>query len=271
MNLLAQARHMWRKMKSTKAVAPEEIEAALRLPIVAIIPHLERRNKLPQTGDTRKRQLDLSGRWRSRLISYFPDKSPAALAYDSLLCEMVERSRSRRQKAWLFSGSVAGEGTSLSCMNLAIAAGRRGVKTLILEAHVRSPRISRILELDSEPGLTGCLQRALSPTNAIQSTQFPAWISCLRGPKSLIRKCCGARRPFSVFLRKCAPYTNWYSWRARYPFVSRLRRFADKVDGIVVINQYGRTPPERVKKAIEKLGPRQDILLGVMLNDSPLR
>lgn len=272
MNLAAQARLLWRKLKSPQVVAPEEIEAALRLPIVAIIPHLERRSKLAQNGDTRKRQLDLEGRWRSRLLQYFPEKSPAALAYDSLSKEMIERSRSRRQKVWLFAGSVAGEGTSLSCVNLAIAAGRRGIKTLVLEAHVRSPRISRVLSMDLEPGLTGCLQRALSPTNAIQSTSFAgvdllpagaeiAYPEMLWSAPPFQRLLAEVRSLYELVLVEGAPILH-------YPDSAAL---ADQVDGIVVINQFGRTPPERVKKAIEKLGPHQDTLLGVLLNDSPLR
>jgi len=53
-----------------------------------------------------------------------------------------------------------------------------------------------------------------------------------------------------------------------YPDVSAL---ADKVDGMVLVHQFGRTSPERVEKILEKLGGRRDQLLGVLLNDVPVR
>jgi len=40
---------------------------------------------------------------------------------------------------------------------------------------------------------------------------------------------------------------------------------------MILVHQYGRTSPERVQKVLEKLGERQDHLLGVLLNDVPVR
>src|SRR5688572_14665390 len=168
MNLLTQARALWRNITHSGVIAPEEIEAELHLPVVAIIPHLERRKIDPTQSRLRKRQIDLEGRWRSRLLLHFSQESSASLAYESVVKDVAERSRTKRQKVWLLAGSVAGEGTSLTCMNLAIVAQRRGVRTLIIEAHTRSPRISRVLGLDLEPGLTGCLQRALNVSSAVR-------------------------------------------------------------------------------------------------------
>src|SRR5207302_11357375 len=137
-------------------ITTEAIEVALQLPVVAIMPLLERRRSPDPTPGPRLRRLDLEGRWRSRLLTHFPNQSPAAQAYDALVKDLHERSRIRRQKVWLLAASIAGEGTSLSCMNLAIAARQRGIKTLLIEGHTRAPRISRVFRLNLEPGLTGC-------------------------------------------------------------------------------------------------------------------
>lgn len=270
MNLLAKVRTLWRTVTNARVIAPEEIEAALRLPIVAIIPHLERRNSLAPDSTSRKRQLNLEGRWRSRLLIQFPEKAPAALAYESLIKELLERSRARRQKVWLMVGSVAGEGTSLSCMNLAIAAARRGVKTLIVEAHARSPRISRILSLEHQPGLTGCLQRALSASNAIQESEIKGVHVLPAGSEIAYPEMLWSAPPFQRLLAEVrSQYELIFVESAPILLYPDAAVLADKVDGIVVVNQFGRTPPERVKKAIEKLGGHQDILLGVLLNDAP--
>src|SRR5258708_5155239 len=142
MTFLKWIHSLWDRVSGPSMVTPEEIEAALHLPVLAIIPHLERRRSLLPKG-TKTRRIDLEGRWRSRLLTNFPEGAPAAQAYLSLAKELQDRSRMRRQKVWLFASSVAGEGTSLSCMNLAIVARRQGIKTLIIEGHTRGPRISR--------------------------------------------------------------------------------------------------------------------------------
>src|ERR1700693_2365688 len=103
---------LWRKVSGPGMVTPAEIEGSLHLPVLAIIPHLERRSR-PPTGSqglnssqgSIMRRIDLEGRWRSRLLIHFPDAVPAAQAYLSLVKELHLRSRSQRQKVWLFAGS----------------------------------------------------------------------------------------------------------------------------------------------------------------------
>src|ERR1019366_8351276 len=169
MSLLGWLETMWGKVAgATHVVTPEEIEGVLHLPVLAIIPHIERRKGLLPTQGPIMRQVDLEGRWRSRLLIHYPENSSAALAYGALARELHAHSDSSRQKIWLVAGSVAGEGTSLTCMNLAIAAQRLGFKTLIVEGHTRAPRISSVFHLDLEPGLTGCLNRSLRAAQAIQ-------------------------------------------------------------------------------------------------------
>src|SRR5437762_4338227 len=94
----------WDKVAgATHMVTPEEIEGALHLPVLAIIPHLERRRSNAPLDGSRVRRIDLEGRWRSRLLSYFSDNSPAAMAYHSLVNDLHQRSREQRQKVWLLT------------------------------------------------------------------------------------------------------------------------------------------------------------------------
>src|SRR5258706_8165360 len=163
---------LWDRVMGPSMITPEEIEGALHLPVLAIIPYLERRRGLGASHGPMIRRIDPEGRWGSRLLIHFPDEAAAAQAYVSLVKELHDRSRSRRQKVWLLAGSVSGEGTSLSCMNLAIVSKRQGIKTLIIEGHTRAPRISSVFRLDLEPGLTGCLSRTLNVFQAIRKSSL---------------------------------------------------------------------------------------------------
>jgi protein-tyrosine kinase len=264
-------RTLWRKMSGHSVISPEEIEGALHLPVLAIIPHIERRRTTAHVELTRVRRIDLEGRWRSRLLTHFPEKSAPAMAYQSLVIELQHRAREQRQKVWLLAAGVAGEGTSLTCMNLAIAARKRGLKTLIIEGHTRAPRISRVLHLNLEPGLTGCLKRSVSLQQAVRPSSLDgvavlpaghveAYPETLWGTPAFHRLLAEARSLYELILFEGPP-------ALLYPDVSIL---ADKVDGIILVHQYGRTPPERVQRVIEKLRERQDHLLGVLLNDVPM-
>src|SRR5882724_6604407 len=168
MGILSNVISLWEKISGPGVISPEEIEGILHLPVLGIIPHLERRRTNNAADVSRVRRIDLEGRWRSRLLTHFPEAAPAALAYQALIKDLHHRAREQRKKVWLLAAGVAGEGTSLSCMNLAIAAQKRGIKVLIIEGHTRAPRISRVFQLNLEPGLTGCLKRALSLPHAVR-------------------------------------------------------------------------------------------------------
>src|SRR5712664_1637214 len=99
---------LWEKVTGPGMVTPEEIEGSLHLPVVAIIPHLERRRGLVPAQGPMMRRVDLEGRWRSRLLIHFPENVPAAQAYLALVKELKARSSSQRQKVWLFTASVSG-------------------------------------------------------------------------------------------------------------------------------------------------------------------
>src|SRR5882724_10920057 len=111
MAIMDSLRSLWRSMSGPSVISPEEIEGVLHLPVLAIIPHLERRKFIPATNGSHVRRIDLEGRWRSRLLTNFSEKSAAAVAYQALVKDLVHRSRETRQKVWLLTSGVAGEGT----------------------------------------------------------------------------------------------------------------------------------------------------------------
>ena len=52
-----------------------------------------------------------------------------------------------------------------------------------------------------------------------------------------------------------------------YPDVPVL---ADKMDGLVLVHQFGRSSPQGLEKALSKLGDRRERVFGVLLNDVPV-
>lgn len=265
-------RSFWRQLTGWRVVTPEEIEGVLRLPVLAIIPHLERRLTPVQRLGPVKRHIDLEGRWRSRLLIHFPLDSPAAAAYASLVDELAAGSRLHGRKTLLCISSVAGEGTSLTCTNLAIAGKRHNVKVLVVEGHTRAPRISSVLNLELEPGLTGCLHRSLPVARVIQKSGV-AGVDVLAAGRPVAYP--EALWGTPAFQRLLAEMRSLYDLVFFEGGAALLYQdtpvLAEKLDRILLIHQFGRTSSERIQKAIEKLGPQKEKILGVVLNDTPYR
>lgn len=266
-------RSLWRRFVDLKIVSPEEIEGALHLPVLAIIPHLERRSvSKPSTSKGPvHRKIDLEGRWRSKLLSHFSSDSSASSVYGTLADELLHYSRTQKRKVFLCVSSVAGEGTSLTCVNLAIAAHRHKIRTLVIEGHTRAPRISAVLDVDLEPGLTGSVHRTIPLSHVIQKSsagfdvlpagRSVAYPEALWGTPAFHRILTEVRTLYDVILFETAP-------ALLYKDITVL---ADQVDAIVFIHQFGRVSAERVEKALEKLGSYRQKVVGIVLNDVPHR
>jgi receptor protein-tyrosine kinase len=259
-----------RRLFGAKVITPEEIEGVLKLPVLAVIPHLERRRSLAQSAGLIRRRLDLNGRWRSRLLINFPDHSPAAIAYDNLIHEIRPVVQKDRRKVILVVSAVAGEGGSLTCANLAIAAGRQGLKTLIIEGHMRAPRISGVFHVDLEPGLTGCLNRSLSASSCIQKFVLPFTDLLAAGRSVSYPAALWNSAAFQQLLDVVRTFYDLVLIEASplllFPDTAEL---AKKVDTILLVHQFGRSSSDRLGKAVEKIQDVKDRILGVVLNDSP--
>jgi non-specific protein-tyrosine kinase len=128
-----------------------------------------------------------------------------------------------------------------------------------------------VFRLDLEPGLTGCLNRSLSAAQAIQKSNLAGvdvlpsgravpYPETLWATPAFHRLLAEMRSLYALVLFEAPPVLL-------YPDVPVL---ADKVDGIVLVHQFGRTSPQRVEKVLAKLEDRRDHVLGVVLNDVPV-
>jgi len=263
-------RSWFRRLKGSRIVTPEEIEGALQLPVLGIIPHLERRQDRLPPSSRHKREIHLDGRWLSRLLTHFPENSPEYMAYLALLDELKNFHLKQGKTLFLVTSPVAGEGTSLTCMNLAIAASKRGIKALVVEGHIRAPRISTLLSLVLDPGLTGSLRRSL-PISALVQKSSLAGIDILPAGRSVEHpRMLWSSAKFDHLLdelRKSYPLILFEAGPLLlYPDTAVL---AQKMDGIILVHQFGRTSAERIQKAIDKLDSKRGAVLGVVVNDAP--
>lgn len=149
---------------------PEEIEKLLGLPVLGIVPWMQK--KRSQTRSI-------------ALVGYDDPRSPLAEAYRSLGATLGFSTVSGVPRSLTVTSATIGEGKSTSILNLGIQFARSGKKVLLIDADLRNPSLHRILELNNEVGLTNLLtgDQARS-VNIAKPTQIPELFVIPSGPIS---------------------------------------------------------------------------------------
>lgn len=269
-SMLTKIRSYIRQFALQKMVTAEEIEGVLRLPILAIVPHLERRRQLSPEHQHLRRQFRLDGRWFSRLLIHFAVDHPAASVYATLVQSLRQDAEVNRRKLLVLTSPLPGEGTSLTAANLAIAGHRKGIRVLVVEGDIRSPRISTVLNLPLEPGLTGVLTKGVPVASAIRKDPVTQ-IDVLPAGRALPYP--GALWSDPAFERLLITLRGLYDL-VLFETGSMLLHadsaaIAERADGTILIHQFGRGTEERIERAVEKWGALRDSIVGVILNDVP--
>ena len=101
-------------------------------------------------------------------INFNENKNPIAIELNnrSIISEQFRSLRTAVQnklknvegcKVVLFTSSISGEGKSFLSVNLASSLALTGLKVAIMELDLRKPKISVLLNVQREPGITNCL------------------------------------------------------------------------------------------------------------------
>ena len=102
--------------------------------------------------------LQPSGRISDEIVVLSDPASPRAEAIRLLRTQIISQHVGTGRRAFAVSAAVAGSGTTYIAANLAVALSQVGIKTLLVDANLRDPRIDSIFGLEpGGPGLTSFL------------------------------------------------------------------------------------------------------------------
>jgi len=148
----------------------DEIEKTLDTTVLGVIPHvdmeehiksLESKITTPITQDILEMQ--------ARVVSHFNPKSTMAEAFRSLRTNIHFGLMDKGYKTISITSSVAAEGKTTIAVNLAVSMAQIGLNTLLIEADLRRPKISKIFGIDREPGLTDIILKRAEPDETIRT------------------------------------------------------------------------------------------------------
>ena len=257
---------------------PEEIEAHLNLPTLAVVPDFA--NLFRARGDLRRRLT--AGRARvtsivspsgstnalSLLDTYKPGASEI---YRTIRTHLVFSRPASPPKTVLFTSSVETEGKTWTVLHTAAAFAHTGAATLLISADLRRPRCDRLLNCQGEEGLSDALVGRRDAHDVIrrvdgQAFSFLSAGSPVPNPAELLSS--ARMREIIDSLTTYYPIILFDS--APVMHASETIAIAAMVEGVVIVVG-ARTSKKTVRAACDRLNAVDAKILGVVLNGVDIR
>ncbi len=148
----------------------DDIEKTLETTVVGIVPFVDIediKNQLMEKTDTPISDEILQ--MQARLVAHYNPKSTMAEAFRALRTNIHFGMIDKGYKSLMITSSVASEGKTTIAVNLAVSMAQIGMNTLLVEADLRKPRISKLFGIEREPGLTDVILRRDKLDNVIRT------------------------------------------------------------------------------------------------------
>jgi polysaccharide biosynthesis transport protein len=162
---------------NTSIRKPEDLEVALHLPGLAVIPRLtggagpapRRLGGLLRPG--RKAELDKRPT-ASSLGTVTQPFSVGVEAFRMLRTSLVWCEQGDSMKTLVVTSAAPGEGKTLTSANLSVTFAHDGLRVLLIDCDVRRPRLHGLFQVPRSPGLMELLTPSYNGTDVSQSLTF---------------------------------------------------------------------------------------------------
>ncbi len=264
----------------------EEVEAYLKVPVLGVIPRVDRKEveREIQMGFQEKldrETLDLY----CHLVALFDPQSPLAEGYRSLRTNIQFAGGMQGNRVLAFVSAGAQEGKSTSAVNLAIALAQDGKRVLLVDADLRKPTIHERLGLEQAPGLSEVILGTVAYPEAIRtvtdlmlgklgvdqvinapgidnlnilpSGKRPDNPAEFMNSPRLTELIDSVRKEYDIVIFDCPPILP----------VTDGVTLGSKVDGVVMVYQVGKVGRNALKRAKSLLENAHASLIGIVLSN----
>lgn len=207
------------------------------------------------------------------IIGGLQSYSPAVEAYRLVRTNLQYLAVDKPLRSIMITSGLPGEGKSLTAANLALSFANAGKATVLVDADMRRPVQSVLFGLPNVYGLSAVLASSCSLNEALQSVPRAKNLWVLPSgptppnPAELI----GSRRAQELFAGLANDYDVVIYDTPPPVMVADPLVLAPQVDGVILVvsaENSDYVQSQRAKEALEKVGAR---ILGVVLNDVPLK
>jgi protein-tyrosine kinase len=205
------------------------------------------------------------------LAPIFEPHSAVSEQYRKLKSSLVRLTRADKfQNLLMVTSAIAGEGKTLTAVNLAISMAQEyDLTVLLVDADLRRPRVHSYLGFEQTIGLSDCLQDGIDIGEAIVKTDLDK-LSVIPAGREVEKplELLASKKMQELMAELKHRYNDRYVIVDTPPLLpfAETRALAHLVDGVIFVIHAEVTPAQSVLEARESLKGSQ--VLGVVLNDS---
>lgn len=258
---------------NTALVRREDAEAALHVPVIAVIPRmgeplrpaqrLERlRNRLLPRLATRAPETG------SSLVTVNDLHSAGSQAYRKLRTHLIFSQGGQAPRTLLVTSPAASEGKTTVSANLATTFAQQGLRVALVDADLRRPRMHGVFGLSRTPGLTEVLQNEATMEEGLRQTsveglhvmgagRLVAAVSELLGGAAMGRLLRELNARYDVVVLDTPPVLA----------AADAEILAAQADAVLVVIRAGQTERQSAHYAIQQLRAIGARIVGSVLND----
>jgi len=126
--------------------------------------------------------LRLSHRQRREAVRLDRDHRQAWEAHRTLARIVLSDAQARHARSLLIASAEAGEGRSTIALNLAISLAESGLRTILVDADLRTPALHQALGMSNSPGLTSVVRGECALRDAVAESDVPGLRVLTAGP-----------------------------------------------------------------------------------------
>jgi capsular exopolysaccharide synthesis family protein len=246
----------------------DDVEKEIKLPLLASIPSLNTNGLL----SIHKKNKHSKESYDRKMLKTLVDVPHLFEAYHTLHLNLSYASPDNQLKSILVTSSLAGEGKTLTTINMAQMFARSGARTLLIDCDIRRPMIHKILNIAQEPGLINVLIKKADLSQTIQKSDDPnlSILTCGALPPNPSEILNSNRMKEFLELVKTDYDMVIFDTTPIIPVTDAII-LGSKIDGVCLVIKSGATSRDvvtRAKKILEKSGIK---IIGIILNNVNLK
>jgi non-specific protein-tyrosine kinase len=203
-----------------------------------------------------------------KLIAVHHPLSPIVEAYRLLRANLQFAAVDKPLHTLMVNSPGPGEGKSVTLANLAVVMARSGLRVVAVDADLRRPALHKVFDLPNSHGLSDAILQTNSPVGErLQATEVEnLWLlasgTLPPNPAELL----GSERMASVIEELKGQADMVLLDSPPVLVVADALILSNRVDGVLLVNDAGRTRRSEARQGVEEFRRVRANLLGVVLN-----